>query len=157
MMFSRISCLLIICGLLTACSAVPRIVTEYRIDVQQGNVITQEMVSNLRPGLSRDQVRFVLGTPMLADLFHADRWDYIYRMQNGRTNEVSSRRFSVFFDKDGRLASVAGDVEPAATSELGQPVSKTQVLDLGSVTEGQPTPPPEEKGFFGRVMEKVGF
>lgn len=146
-----------VCGLVTACSSVPRIVTEYRIDIQQGNVVTQEMVSNLRPGLSRDQVRFVLGTPMLADLFHADRWDYLYRMQTGRTNEVTTRRFTVFFDKDGRLSSVSGDVAAAEKNELGQPVSKMQVVDLGSVSEGNPQPPSEEKGFFGRLMEKVGF
>lgn len=157
MMFFRLLLPLALASVLGACSSVPRIVTEYRIDIQQGNVLTQEMVSNLRPGLSRDQVRFILGTPMLADVFHADRWDYVYRLKNGKTGDINTRRLSVYFDKDGKLASVAGDVEAASNDELGQPVSRMQVVDLGTVTEGQKPPPPPEKGFFGRMMEKIGF
>ncbi|HRE16683.1 MAG TPA: outer membrane protein assembly factor BamE [Rhodocyclaceae bacterium] len=143
---------------LSACSYVPRIVTEYRIDIQQGNVITQEMVSQLKPGQTRDQVRFVLGTPMLTDVFHADRWDYLYRYQNGRTGAVEQRRFSVFFDKDGRLERATGDLQVASAAELNAPASTMQVIDLGSVpADGKPLPPPEEKGFFGRMLEKVGL
>jgi len=148
------------CALLavSACSYVPRIVTEYRIDVQQGNVITQEMVSQLKPGQTRDQVRFILGTPMLADMFHADRWDYFYSLQNGRTGAIDKRRFSVFFDKEGRLERASGDVEVATAADLNTPVAKMQVIDLGSVpADGKPLPPPEEKGFFGRMLEKVGL
>ncbi len=148
------------CLWLTACSNVPRIVTEYRIDVQQGNVLNQDMVAQLKPGQTRDQVRFILGTPMVADLFHAQRWDYVYRLQNGRTNEVETRRFSVFFNQDGRLERVAGDVEVAQVAELTTPVARSQLIDLGSLpadAEGKPLPPIEEKGFFGRLLEKVGF
>lgn len=145
---------------LSACSSVPRIVTEYRIDIQQGNVLTQEMVSQLKPGQTRDQVRFILGTPMLTDVFHAQRWDYVYRLQNGRTNAVETRQFSVFFDQDGRLQRVAGDLEMAQLSELNAPVAKTQVIDLGTLpadAEGKPLPAPEGKGFFGRMLEKIGM
>lgn len=149
-----------VCIGLSACSYVPRIVTEYRIDVQQGNVLTQDMVAQLKPGQTRDQVRFILGTPMLADVFHAQRWDYVYRFQNGRTNAVESRRLSVFFDKDGRLERVAGDVDSGQVGDLTGPVAKTQVIDLGSLppeAEGKPLPPPDEKGFFGTVLDKIGF
>lgn len=145
---------------LSACSNVPRIVTEYRIDVQQGNVLTQDMVAQLKPGQTRDQVRFILGSPLLTDVFHAQRWDYVYRLQNGRTNAVESRRLTVFFDQEGRLERLAGDVEAAGGAELAGPVAKTQVIDLGSLPadgEGKPLPPPDEKGFFGRMLEKVGF
>lgn len=144
---------------LAACSNVPRIVTEYRIDVQQGNVLTQEMVSQLRPGLTRDQVRFILGTPMLADVFHADRWDYAFRLQDGVTNEVTARNFSVFFDENGRLASVKGDVDVGTVAELTAPVAQTRVVDLGSLgAEAQPLPPPvNEKGLWGRMMETLGL
>jgi outer membrane protein assembly factor BamE len=145
---------------LAACSNVPRIVTEYRIDVQQGNVLTQEMVSQLKPGQTRDQVRFLLGTPLLADIFHADRWDYVYRLENGRTSAVEIRKFSVFFNADGRLEKVSGDVEVAQVAELTAPVASTQVIDLGSLptdAEGKPLPPADEKGFFGRMLEKVGL
>lgn len=145
---------------LSACSNVPRIVTEYRIDVQQGNVLTQDMVAQLKPGQTREQVRFILGSPMLSDVFHAQRWDYVYRFQNGRTNAVESRQFSVFFNQDGRLERVSGDVEGAQVADLTGPVAKTQVIDLGTLpadSEGKPLPPPEEKGFFGRMLEKIGL
>lgn len=148
-------------GLATSvgCSQVPRIVTEYRIDVQQGNLLTQEMVSQLRPGLSRDQVRFILGSPMLVDMFHANRWDYVYRLQKGATREVETRLFTVFFDAEGKLERVAGDVVPEGATVAAEqaPDVKSRVLDLGSVAEGQSLPPPEEKGFFGRMLDKVGL
>jgi outer membrane protein assembly factor BamE len=57
----------------------------YKIDIQQGNVLTQEMVAQLKPGQTREQVRFILGTPLLADIFHQQRWDYVYRYHNGQT------------------------------------------------------------------------
>lgn len=141
--------------LLGACSSVPRIVSEYRIDVQQGNVLSQEMVAQLRPGLTREQVRFILGTPILVDMFHADRWDYLYRLQKGKTNEVETRRFTVFFDGEGRLYRVAGDVVAAQGGEETVPDEKSRVIDLGSADTS--APPPEERGFFGRMMEKVGL
>ncbi|MEF8701133.1 MAG: outer membrane protein assembly factor BamE [Candidatus Accumulibacter sp. UW26] len=144
----------------TACTSVPRIVKEYRIDVQQGNVLTQEMVSQLRPGLSRDQVRFILGTPVLMDMFHVNRWDYFYSLQKGRSGEVETRRFTVFFDADGRLLRVSGDVAPAqagdSTADAG---TRLREIDLGSLpTDGSAVmPPPDGKGLFGKMMESVGF
>ena len=143
------------------CSSVPRLVTEYRIDVQQGNVLTQDMVSQLRPGLTKEQVRYILGTPLLTDVFHGDRWDYIYRLQKGKTGEVETRQFSVFF-VDGKLARVGGNVVPAQGGEAGAdavPQSKQQVIDLGSIPQdgSAPVPPEEERGFFGKMLEKVGF
>lgn len=145
---------------LSACSTVPRIVTEYRIDVQQGNVLTQEMVSQLRPGLSKDQVKFILGTPMLVDIFHGDRWDYVYRLQKGKTGEVETRQFSVFFSPMGKLIRVAGDVTAAEFDLKDAPTeNRSRVVDLGALPEGAGTPPPssEEKGFFGKMLESVGF
>jgi outer membrane protein assembly factor BamE len=159
MIFSRFTTAFLLVGVLSACSSVPRIVNEYKIDVQQGNVLTQEMVSQLRPGLSRDQVRFILGTPMLSDMFHADRWDYVYRLKKGNTGEVETRKFSTFFGPDGKLIRVAGDVVPAATGEAAVPEVRLRELDLGSIpTDGSaPLPPVEEKGFFGKTMEVIGF
>ncbi|MCX8087206.1 MAG: outer membrane protein assembly factor BamE [Rhodocyclaceae bacterium] len=103
--------------LLAACSStadVSSMLSPYRIDVRQGNFVTQEMVSRLRPGMSREQVRFALGSPLIADIFHADRWDYVYRFQPGH-GEVQTRRLTVFFEND-RLVRVGGDVI-AATDE----------------------------------------
>lgn len=143
---------------ISACSSVPRIVNEYKIDVQQGNVLTQEMVSQLRPGLTKDQVRFILGTPMLMDMFHANRWDYVYRLQKGSTGEVEMRKFSLFFDTKDTLARVAGDVTPAQAGEASAaPDSRTRELDLGSIAADSTAPPIEGKGFFGKMMESVGF
>lgn len=143
----------------TACSYVPPIVTPYRIDVQQGNVVSQEMVAQLKPGLTRDQVRFVLGTPLLTDIFHKDRWDYVYRLQKGKSGEVEERRLAVFFDSDGKLVRVDGDVVAASSTveALPETTPRARVIDLGSLPEGATMPPPEEKGFFGRMLEKVGL
>lgn len=143
---------------LSACSSVPRLVSEYKIDVQQGNVLTQEMVSQLRPGLSKDQVRFILGTPVLMDMFHANRWDYVYRLQKGNTGAVEMRKFSAFFDSADKLVRVAGDVTAAQAADSGAlPETHTREIDLGSIAPDRLAPPPEEKGFFGRMMEKVGL
>ena len=158
MTFSRFAGILFLATVLSGCSSVPRIVNEYKIDVQQGNVLTQEMVSQLKPGQTKDQVRFILGTPVLADVFHANRWDYVYRLQKGSTGLVEERKFTVIFDADGKLARVAGDVtaaqEPAAAAA---PVASTREIDLGSIDADAVAPPIEEKGFFGKMMESVGF
>jgi outer membrane protein assembly factor BamE len=159
MILSRFFSVVLLAGAVSACSSVPRIINEYKIDVQQGNVLTQEMVSQLRPGLSRDQVRFILGTPMLADMFHADRWDYVYRLQKGKTGEVETRKFSTFFGPDGKLVRVAGDVVPTQTGAAAAPESRSREIDLGSIpADGSaPASPDDEKGFFSRAIEKVGF
>jgi outer membrane protein assembly factor BamE len=143
---------------ISGCSSVPRIVSEYKIDIQQGNVLTQEMVSQLRPGLTKDQVRFILGTPVLMDMFHANRWDYVYRLQKGNTGVVEMRNFSTFFDPNDKLVRVAGDVTASVAADASAvPDSRMREIDLGSIAPGSIAPPPEEKGFFGRMMESVGF
>jgi len=143
---------------ISGCSSVPRIVNEYKIDVQQGNVLTQDMVSQLKPGLTKDQVRFILGTPVLMDMFHANRWDYVYRLQKGSTGVVETRKFSTFFDANGKLLSVSGDVMAAqAADAAAAPESKSREIDLGSIEPGATVPPTEERGFFGKMMESVGL
>lgn len=68
----------------------------YRIDIQQGNFVSREMVSQLKEGMTREQVRFIMGTPMLTDLFHADRWDYPFRIRKGN-GELTSSLVTVHF------------------------------------------------------------
>jgi len=148
------------CALLTACSYKPAFINEYKIDIQQGNVLSQEMVAQLKPGQTRDQVRFLLGTPLIADIFHQQRWDYVYRYRNGQTGQVESRRFSVFFDREGRLERVDGDVEVAAVGDLTAPVARNRLIDLGAMpadAAGQPLPPREEPGYFRRLMNLLGL
>ena len=85
----------------------------YTPEVQQGNLVTQESVAQLKPGMSRDQVRFLLGTPLVTDIFHANRWDYVYTIQPARRSRIKEeRRLTLFFDKEGRLERVDGDVVP---------------------------------------------
>lgn len=99
--------LLALCTSLAACAGgfdstsnrIAGIVTPYRIDVVQGNVITREQVEQLRPGLARQSVRDLLGTPLLQSLFHAERWDYVFSFR--RKGEAPQlRRLSVFFKDD---------------------------------------------------------
>jgi outer membrane protein assembly factor BamE len=94
---------------LSSCGFVPRIpgVKPYRIDIQQGNFISQDMIGQLKPGMSKEQVRLTLGTPLLTDIFHADRWDYVYwRERPGEKRE--QRKLTVFFE-DGKLMRLDGD------------------------------------------------
>jgi outer membrane protein assembly factor BamE len=101
--------------LLAGCGA-PRIpgITPYKPEIQQGNYVSQEMMSQLKPGMTRDQVRFILGTPLITPIFHADRWDYVYWRvaENGKRE---TRRVQLYFD-DGKLARVEGDAQPPAAS-----------------------------------------
>jgi outer membrane protein assembly factor BamE len=92
-------------------------IAPYRIEIQQGNYVSQDMVAKLKRGMSPEQVRFVLGTPLLTDVFHPNRWDYVfYRERPNKTRE--ERRISVFFENN-RLVRVTGDVVPEAASPSG--------------------------------------
>jgi outer membrane protein assembly factor BamE len=71
----------------------------YRIGIEQGNVVTQEMVDQLKPGMTRRQVRFVLGTPLVEDSFNEDRWDYRYVFSRGDV-QILDNRLTVYFDGD---------------------------------------------------------
>lgn len=86
----------------------------HQIDIQQGNYVTQEMVAKLKPGMSRRQVRFALGTPLVVDPFHADRWDYVYVLQK-QGRRVEQRHIVVIF-KDDKLQRIEGDVKPARSA-----------------------------------------
>jgi outer membrane protein assembly factor BamE len=72
----------------------------YRINIQQGNFLKQADVDQVQTGMTRSQVRYLLGTPMVADSFNKERWDYIYYLKKGRTRHVDSRRVTVYFDGD---------------------------------------------------------
>lgn len=91
-------------------------ITPYRITIQQGNFVSQEMASQLKEGMTREQVRFILGTALLTDMFHEDRWDYPFRLlkPNG---EVVSSRLSVFF-KNNTVAKFEGGKLPTEKEYL---------------------------------------
>jgi outer membrane protein assembly factor BamE len=91
----------------------------YRLDIPQGNIITQDMVDQLRPGLTKRQVNFILGTPLIRDTFDQDRWDYVYSYQPGGGERVQER-LVVFFE-DGALVSFGGDfTQSAGKEQFGQ-------------------------------------
>lgn len=113
----------------------PDFMQPYRPDVQQGNVVTKEMVDQLRESMTRDQVRFLLGTPLLTSVFHTERWDYVYYLQRGRGDERQLRHLIVFF-KDDRLASFQSD--PMPEEKLADN------LILGRKPKAVPQAPPKE-------------
>ncbi len=82
----------------------------FRIDVQQGNVLEEETIQDVEVGMTRSQVRFLLGTPMVSDPFHRDRWDYPYYLRRGRAAEAEKRWFAVHFDGD-RVTRLERDLE----------------------------------------------
>ncbi|MBO9493183.1 outer membrane protein assembly factor BamE [Thalassotalea sp. G20_0] len=87
----------------------------YKIDIQQGNVITREMVNQLRPGMTRAQVQYVMGTPLIEDTFNSNRWDYIYSLQpGGKSREQNT--VTLFFVND-QLHSIQGDLVPGSDQQ----------------------------------------
>ncbi|MBK6975343.1 MAG: outer membrane protein assembly factor BamE [Candidatus Methylophosphatis roskildensis] len=127
---------------LPACS-VTQYLNPYLVDIRQGNYVTQDMVAQLKPGMTKDQVRFALGTPLVTDIFHGERWDYVYRFKPGR-GDVQQRHLSVFFDQ-GKLVRVGGDVvaSGAAGAEAadGQPQAAPKVIEIGA--DGKPPVEPK--------------
>lgn len=81
----------------------------YRIDVQQGNLLDDEDIGQVEVGMTRSQVQFLLGTPMIADSFHRDRWDYAYYFRRGRSEDIIQRWVVVYFEDD-RVARVDRDL-----------------------------------------------
>jgi outer membrane protein assembly factor BamE len=112
--------------LLSACN----LLAPYRAEVQQGNVVTQEMIAKLQPGMTRSQVRFALGTPLVVDPFRQDRWDYVYLLT--RQGEVVERRRVVVVFKGDKLVGFEGDVVPKG---MGRPPAEP-------APAGKPPPDP---------------
>lgn len=127
-------------GLLASCSYLPDLPTPtlgsikpFRIDIQQGNYLSSEMVAQLKEGMTREQVRFVLGTPLVTDVFHANRWDYVFyrELGDGRTER---RHLSVFFE-DNKLKRFAGENLPTATPAAGAKPAADQAAAKSAETK----------------------
>lgn len=82
-----------------AVNNITRLITPYKVDVVQGNVITREQLATIQPGRSRAELRDLIGSPLLADPFHADRWDYVFTLKRNGV-EVQRRTLVVWFDGD---------------------------------------------------------
>ena len=118
----------------------------HKIDIQQGNVVTQEMVAQLRLGMNKKKVRFVMGTPIIADTFHSSRWDYIYTFHEGG-GSTERRLVTVVFNEDGKLINVEGNVKPALGTLV---VDKHQDMSVN-------VPGEYEKGFLNRIKDSMPF
>ena len=122
----------------------------YKIDIQQGNVVTQDMIDQLRPGMTRRQVRFIMGNPLLTDTFHADRWDYLYSLQPGG-GERQQERVSLIFNSNDQLVSLAGDFMPGVSRDEA-------ILGKGSdtnVTPADKAEPKEEPAKPGSLLDQI--
>ncbi|MGH8511881.1 MAG: outer membrane protein assembly factor BamE [Gammaproteobacteria bacterium] len=136
--------------LLASCSGAPtleslRVPFVYRVDVQQGNVVTQDMLAQLEAGMDTNKVRYIMGTPLLADVFHQDRWDYVYTQQNGGGTPVE-RRVSLVFEND-RLARIGGDVKAARAPLIYTPRQEVTIQ----------VPDERKRSLFERLLAGIGF
>ena len=102
----------IMTSLLTLSGCFPSV---YKIDIQQGNIITQDKVNQLRPGMTRAQVNYLMGTPLILDPFHVNRWDYIYSIQPGG-GKMHQENITLFFNNN-QLTGLSGDFLPGKTRE----------------------------------------
>ncbi|SAK72744.1 SmpA/OmlA domain-containing protein [Caballeronia fortuita] len=114
-------------ALLAGCSAydsvtqkIAQSITPYRITVVQGNFVSAEAAAQMQVGMSRDQVKQLLGTPLLTDMFHADRWDYVFYFKRGSTSVVQQRDFVVNFASDRVVSWSGGDNLPSNLELLAE-------------------------------------
>jgi len=122
-------------------SVLGRLPFVHKMTVQQGNIVTEEMIDRLEPGMTKSQVRFLLGTPMLTDLFHTNRWDYTYTVRRGH-DEMAMTRFTLLFEAD-RLAEVRGDLRPDPNR-----AAQRQPADLlVSVPDWE-----DDRGLFAKIL-----
>lgn len=118
LIFTRLSVLGAFAALASGCV--------YRMDIQQGNYLEGKTVDQLQVGMTRSQVRYLLGTPMVPDLFDKDRWDYLYYFQRGRLKRPEQRHVVVYF-KDDKVANFDRDNVPQSAPQApdqGAPIEK---------------------------------
>ncbi|MGQ0442721.1 MAG: outer membrane protein assembly factor BamE domain-containing protein [Methylophilaceae bacterium] len=136
--------LILLFSLLVACGSKAPSIKPFKVEIQQGNIVTSKMLLQLRPGMTKSQVRFIMGTPLIVDSFHTNRWDYFYQLrQSGKV--VEQRRVILDFEKD-LLARVRGDVVPAGTPGA----------DSGEVTLSKPETAAKQAEDEG-VLDKLKF
>lgn len=133
---------------LSACST-DNIPGVYRIDIQQGNDVTQEMINQLEPGMTKSQVAYVMGTPLLIDTFHPNRWDYIYSYTPGG-GDREQRRITLLFDDEEKLSHLEGNTRTVA--------SRADLPEQERQDKNVVVPLTEKKtGFFNGFMSFIGL
>ncbi len=118
----------------------PGCIRPYKVDIQQGNVIDAEQIAQLNTGMTRREVQYILGTPLVEDPFHANRWDYFYSLKEGRSKKRQQQIITVVFESD-QLVRIEGVPE---TTEVR--VTKTEFPEQGEKVK--------EEGFFKRLFNK---
>ncbi|MBC7489649.1 MAG: outer membrane protein assembly factor BamE [Glaciimonas sp.] len=121
------------------------IFSPYRPNIQQGNFVSREMISQVKEGMTIEQVTFALGTPLLVDIFHANRWDYVFRLQKGK-GEITSSRVSVYFKNNLVIRVEGGGDLPTEAEYLvrisgGKKEAEKATKDAG-IAKNVPLPPP---------------
>ena len=139
----RVALTLSFAALLAACSSVGETtrnaisaITPYKVEVVQGNFVSREQVQALQPGMSRQQVREILGTPLVTSVFHADRWEYVFTIKREDVQE-QTRKLTVFFEGE-RFVRAEGDEMPSESefvATLGKPTDKIKVPNLQATEE----------------------
>ena len=119
----------------------------YRPDIQQGNVIDQEMMDKVQLGMDKRQVRYALGSPVLVDVFHQDRWDYVYTFGRGSTPKEITR-VAMYF-KDDQLVRIEGKLQPRPAHERPEPKKEVLVSVPDHKAENRP--------FFERALDTIGL
>ena len=137
--------LLVLSLLITACSSSLPSIKPYKMPIQQGNLVTSKMMMQLKPGMTKTQVRFVMGTPLITDSFHKDQWDYFYQMEKDSAI-IEKRRVILMFEKD-LLAKVKGDVIPA---NVNRNEDRQEIAPIKN-NEANPNPAQKEKGMLDRL------
>ena len=120
----------------------------YRIDIQQGNIVDNEMLSRLKPGMNRNQVQFIMGTPALIDPFHTNRWEYIYTFSKSGRNR-KQRHITLHFEDD-KLAYIDGDIIPGLERREEITNKPTKIVDV-------PLRKYKKRGFFSKLIDKLPF
>lgn len=134
--------------LLSACNK-DKIPGVYRIDIQQGNDVTQEMINKLRPDMTKSQVAYVMGTPLLIDTFHPNRWDYIYSLHPGNSQR-EQRQIVLFFTDEEKLSHIKGNIRTVSREDLPQNEQHHEnnvVVPLNK----------KKTGFFQGILNTVGL
>lgn len=152
------------CAALAACGSIDAAtsrmassITPYRVEIVQGNFVSREQVEALRPGMTRQQVREVLGTPLMSSVFHADRWDYVFTLKRQGV-EPQARKLAVFF-KGNVMERFEGDTMPSeaefvATLDKKARPGKALLLEATDATLGKfPVPPPASVGAMAPAAE----
>lgn len=135
---ARTAFLLLACTVLASCSSLSGIssssanpvnwVTPYKVDVIQGNFVSKEQVEQLKAGMTREQVKATLGTPLMASLFHADRWDYVFTLKRQGV-DPQSYKYTVFFKND-QLERFEGDAMPSEAEFIAKLVSRRKLGEV---------------------------